>query len=70
MSKSRVGQKQYAKTSPKAFYLGNDEDKQRRIANLDEAAQLLGLRGASTIVALVADIPPSRLAELLKPFTE
>lgn len=66
MTKPRTGQKQYAKTATHGFYLGGDDDKARRLAALEEAARLLGVRGASSVVQMVADLPAAVLAELLK----
>lgn len=66
MAKDRSGQKQYAKTPAHGFYLGNAEQKLERVANLTAAAELLGLRGASSLVAALGDIPPQKLADALR----
>lgn len=63
----RPGQKQWPKTSARAFYLGDDEDKERRIANLTAIAKALSARGASTVVQIVADVPAEIMAEALRP---
>lgn len=70
MAKDRTGQKQYPKTSAQGFYMGNTKQKAQRVANLTTAAESLGLRGASSLVAALGDIPPGELAaavgELIK----
>ena len=62
MAKDRTGQKQYSKTTSQGFYMGNAEQKARRVESLTAAAELLGLRGASSLVAALGDIPPAELA--------
>ena len=65
--KPRPGQKQWPKTSAQAFYLGDKEDKKRRYDNLKKLAEELRVRGASTIVQVVADVPMEIMAEVLRP---
>lgn len=65
--KPRPGQKQWPKTSGKAFYLGDKEEKKRRLASLDKLAKELRVRGASTIVQIIADVPLEIMAEVLRP---
>lgn len=65
--KPRPGQKQWPKTSAQAFYLGDEDNKKRRLASLDALAKALRVRGASTVVQLVADVPLEIMAEVLRP---
>lgn len=66
--RDRTGQKQYPKSRAHGFYLGKDEEKIARLANLEEIATLLGVRGASSVIQLLADLPPATAADFLRPF--
>lgn len=62
----RTGQRQWPKTTSTGFYLGDAEHRDRRLASLEATAKLLHVRGASTIVQIVADVPPEIMAEVLR----
>jgi hypothetical protein len=65
-TEKRTGQKQWPKTSPKAFYLGQPEEKQQCIENLATIAFLLELTGPSDLLRWIGKQDPQNVAQKLK----